>query len=226
MNFLELVQKLHTKCGVTGAEPTGLTEQPQEINRLIGWINESWMYIQTAREDWQWMRSTFSFETVSGQAVYTPEEAGITDFGNWQRGNFRNYVTATGTNSEIRMDDEYDYQMWRDVYQFGANRNTRTRPIEVTITPEKYLGLGPVPIDGYTVTGSYFKVPTEMVNATDEPSMPPRFHMAIVYKAMTLYGAYESAPEVYDEGKDEFRRMGTMLGINQRPMIQLAGSLA
>lgn len=225
MNFLALVSRARRKCGVTGADPTTLVDQPEETKRLIDWVNEAWMDIQLQREDWEWMRSTFSFVTVNLQSSYTPAEAGITDFGVWALDNFRNYVTATGTRSEILM-DYWPYEAWRDTYYFGANRLVASRPIVASITPDKQLALGPFGASGYTVTGSYYKVASELSANTDTPDLPAQFHMAIIYRTMMLYGAYEAAQEVYNEGEIEFKKMMGRINLNQIPMITFGRALA
>jgi hypothetical protein len=176
------------------------------------------------------MRYSMSFPTIAGQASYTLAEIestgiGFSDFGNWDRDTFRNYLTATGTNDENEM-PWMPYDMWRDTYQIGATRNTTTRPTQFTITPALGIGLGCTPIVGYTISGDYFKVATEMVNDTDIPALLSQFHMAIVYKAMMFYGASESAPEVYDDGKTEFDLMMDRIELQQLPFLQTAGALA
>ena len=225
MNKLELVQRLRRKCGVTGADPTSLTGQPEDIARLIDWINEAWMDIQLQRQDWHWMREAFSVALTNGQATYTPAQCGITSFGNWAIDNFRNYVTATGTQSEIFM-DYVAYESWRDTYYYGANRSVYTRPIVATITPDKQLALGPIGSDAYTVTGSYYKLATEMATDSATPSLPEQFHMAIVYRAMMFYGAFEAAQEVYSEGDAEFKKMMSRITLNQLPDMDFGGALA
>lgn len=225
MNFLQLVQRLRRKCRVSGANPVKLSNQSEEINRLIDWTNEAWMDIQETREDWQWMRTTASFQTVEGQAIYTPAQMGVTDFGNWTKYTWRNYVTAVGLKSEIEMEFR-DYESWRNLWAYGANRFAKSRPMEMTITPDKSIGFGPAPIAGYTITGDYFRVPTEMSADADVPSLPERFHMLIVYRAMMYYGASESAAEVYNEGQAEFDRMMRRLQLNQLPDMLNSSALA
>lgn len=171
------------------------------------------------------MRKSCSFTTTAGKAIYTSAEIGLTDFGNWSRDTWRNYLTTTGTNSEIHMTYQ-DYESWRDVFQFGATRTTQTQPNIVTITPAKAIGLGPVPNGLYTVTGDYYSVPAELVQDTDTPALPAQFHMLIVYKAMMYYGVSEAAPEVYQEGEAEFNRMMIRLQLNQMPDIGAPAPLA
>jgi len=227
MNYLALVNRLRRKCGVTSsADVTTLTGLPEEMNRLADWVNEAWMDIQLKREDWMWMRKSFSFTTTNGQVSYTPTECGITDFGNWATDSIRNYVTASGTSSEIFMDYQ-GYEQWRNLYQFSANRGVYTRPIRVAFKPSDFsLCPGPIAASGYTILGDYYCKPSEMSATTDEPLLPARYHMAIIYRAMMFYGAFEAAQEVFNEGEAEFNRMMHRINRNQLPDVTMGGPLA
>lgn len=226
MNFLQLVQRLRRKCRVAGSGPTTVVgAQAEENARLIDWTNEAWNDIQTIRPDWQWMRTTCSFTTTTLQSSYTPTQVGLTDFGNWKVDSFRNYVTAAGLASEILMDD-LAYDDWRNTYLFGATRFTATRPTQVAIAPDFSVCLGPVPAAGYTVTGEYYRVPSEMAANADTPAIPLQYHMIIIYRAMMYYGASEGASEVYQEGELEYKKMLNRLAMQQLVDISLGGALA
>lgn len=225
MNFLQLVQRTRSECGVSGSQPISVANQVAEIARLVAWVNTAWVDIQSERQDWDFLRSPVTFQTVLAKPTYTPIECGITDFGMWARDSFRNYETAAGTNSEVFM--EYiDYELWRNTYQFSTLRASYSRPLQITITPNKSLGLGQVPLAGYTVVGEYFRQPTELVLDTDIPSIPTQFHMAIVYKAMMHYGAYEAASEVYQRGEVEYKKIMKRLLSSQMPEIVFCGALS
>ena len=225
MNFLQLAQRLRRKCRVSGTGPVKVTDQNEEFSRLIDWINEAWMDIQGMREDWQWMRASCSFVTVAGKPIYTPTEIGLTDWGNWTRDTWRCYATVPGQAGEVLM-SYLDYEWWRDGYQVGAMRTTQSQPMVVTITPAKAIGLGPTPAAGYTVTGDYYRVPTELAADLDVPALPVRFHMLIIYRAMMFYGASEAAAEVYQEGKAEYEKLLRRLNLNQMPEMIGADALA
>jgi len=230
MNFLSIVQRLQRKCRVTGSGVTSVTNQSGEYARLVDWTNEAWMYLQMLYPNWRWMRYSMSFPTVAGQSTYTLAQiqstgTGFSDFGNWDVETFRNYQTSIGTKSECDMDC-INYDDWRDVYQFGSARTMQSRPTQFTITPALGIGLGCTPAAGYTISGDYFKVATEMAANDDTPALPTQFHMAIVYKAMMYYGVSEAKPEVYDEGEMEFARMLNRLEMQQLPDISFGGALA
>lgn len=224
MNYLQLTQRLRRKCRVGGTGPVAVTGQNEEYSRLLDYINAAWLDVQESREDWQWMRSSCSFTTTNSQATYTVAQIGLTDWGNWHRDSFRQYLTASGTNTEREL-HYMDYEDWRNAWQLGSPRNTPSQPWCMTITPAKSIGLGPVPLAGYTITGDYYTVPTEMATATDTPGLDSRFHMLIVYRAMMFYGVGEAAPEVYQEGMTEFNRMMNRLNLNQLPEVTVGGAL-
>lgn len=231
MNYLQLAQRLRRKCRVIGSGPSAVTGQSEEYQRLLDFINEAWMIIQRKHKDWRWMRKSASCATVQGQPTYSPTtDFSLTDFGYWaldyrQDDTFRNYVTATGLSSEIFM-SVVDYDDWRNRYLFGALRTSYSRPIEIALAPNNALAAGPIPVAGYTIVGDYYSVPSEMSAAGDTPGMPSQFHMAIIYRAMMLYGAGESAPEVYDDGESNFKTIMAQLELDQLRRMTLGGSLA
>lgn len=280
MNFLQIVNRVRQNCGVSGADYVTTAGLQGEGLRLCNWVAEAYQSIQAMREDWQWMRKTIAFPTMTGRATYSAALMGITDFGMWARDTWRNYanpivsisistpaviglqshnldvgdtiafqtsgalpagitagvnyfvlttptpdsftislaaggtpISTTGTQngnqtitssntdmfigflSEVNM--EYlEYDLWRDAYQFGALREVQTRPLVITITPNKAIGLGPFPVTGYTIVGDYYSKPIILANDADVPALPDKFHLAIVYAAMKAYGQYEAAPDV------------------------------
>lgn len=225
MNFVQLVGRLKRKCRVSGVAPTTLQNvQVEEVARLVDWVNEAWMDIQLRRPDWNWMRTSAPFTTVAGQAVYPLAQIGVADFGNWDEKTFRCYDTSAGLNSEMQM-DQMGYDAWRNAYYIGALRQTQSRPMVMAVAPDLSICLGPVPAVGYTVTGDYFRVATELAADADTPVLPSQFHMAIIYRAMMYYGTSEAAPEVYDEGQMEFNKMMGRIALQQLPEIELGAAL-
>ncbi len=92
MNFLQIVNRVRQNCGVASADLTTVIAQSGENQRIINWVNESWLDIQAMKQDWLWSRKEFAFPTVAGQTAYTPTQIGLSDFGLWARDSFRNYA--------------------------------------------------------------------------------------------------------------------------------------
>lgn len=220
MNFLQLVQRACRECGISSDNLLTIVGQTGEARRMVEWVNSAYTDILASQQDWGFLRTSASWATIAGQATYTPTEAGTSNFGSWIRNSFRCYNTAAGVNSEIQL-GYMDYDYWRDVYQYGSNRTTTSQPTVVTITPARAIGLGPVPAVGYTITGDYFTKPVEMSGDTGAHVIPSQHELAIVYRAMMSYGAYESATEVYQRGELEYKKIMTRLRNEYLPEVTL-----
>ena len=226
--FVGLVNALKNECGTSGAMLTTLAGQVTEVNRLAGWIAKSWQDIQETHDDWFFLRQPFSFTTTAQQISYTPTQAGIPvlpGLGIWRRNSFRIYSTVIGTANEMMMPYVH-YDTFRDQWLYASMRTTYTRPSVFSIDPQFNVLLGAGPDDIYTVNGEYFQAPQVLVADADIPVMPARFHDLIVYGAMKHYGLYEAAPEVFQRGDAEFKKMMLRLETQQLPTMTFGPSLA
>jgi len=222
--FLQLVTRLAQEVGTIA--PATVVAQTGERLRLVNWINAAWMDIQSIHEDWDWMRNSFSFATVAQQATYTPAQAGITDFGVWKKDASRIYTTSSVFKDEM-LAVYMEYAMWRNLYEYGNMRTTYNRPVVTTVTPDKQLGLGPIPdAVGYTVDGEYFRAPFELALDADTPTLPDKYYLAIIYRAMMFYGAYEAAPEVYTQGQTEYSKLLSRMQVDQLVSVSFGQPLA
>lgn len=227
MTFLELLQRLAADTGTTNQTISTVSGVSGEILRLKNWLNDAYMDLQREHPDWEWLRSSFSFTTTNAQQIYTLTDIGIsTTFGKWKPETFRSYITSSGYGTEIFMQYS-EYEAWRDLWQFGANRTLTSRPTLFTILPNKSIGLGPTPNSvGYTVLGDYYTAPVEMSADSDEPAFPSKFHMILVYRAMMSYGVYESATEVYQRGQQKYGELLSQLQADQLPIVIAGAALA
>ena len=225
--FLDLCQRLASECGVSGSGPSTVTGQTGESARLVNWIATRWLTIQRRHPDWHFLLVSpgVSFVTVAGQALYTPTQCGVTAgvVGQWKRDTFRCYLTASGTPTEIFL-RYLDYDLWRDLYQYGTLRTTQVQPTVMTVTPNFSIGLQ-TPLAGYTITGDYFLAPVALTADSDVPTIPIQHIMGIVYGAMMDYGTFESAPEVYQRGLEGYLNTLAELEKNRLPEIQAVGCL-
>ena len=217
MNYLQLVNRARTECGVSGGDLVTTSGQTGEAARFTGWINSAYVDIQSSKEDWEWMRSDVTFNLVAEQYSYTPTEAGIgTTFANWKRNSFR--CSTSGNNyGDEQLLNFMDWTTFRDLYQYGNMRTTYSRPVVLSVKPSKDLAFGPSPDQAYVINAEYYTKPVEFSSDSDEPALPDRFHMLVVYRAMMFYGGYEAAPEVYQRGEFEFKRLMDRLTLDQLP---------
>jgi hypothetical protein len=229
MNYLQLAQRLRQECGIAGTGPLTVSSQVNEAKRLVDWINTAWLEIQGESDNWGFMRKDFSFNIGPGVGDYTVTGgpgvgAGINDLRYWYRDTFRIYDPTIGTLDEQFL-VEWEYNVFRNTYRF--QNQTPSLPTVFAVNPKgKALMFGPEPDKVYTVYGEYQRVPTPLVNDTDEPDMPVHLQLLIVYKAMQYYGLFEAASEVLTRGERMYRTLSAQLEREQLPNISLGDPLA
>jgi hypothetical protein len=231
ITFLDLVRRFAQEVGAV-KDPVATIPTIQnvtgEVKRFADWIATAWRDIQNIHTDWRFLRRQTTFVTVDGQATYTPLQTGITEgtFGAWDRYTFKSFLTTAGNTTEIEM-GWLDYDEWKATYQFGAMRVAKTQPIYVTETPESNLGLGPVPLVGYTVTGDYYLAPVDLLADSDTPTLPSKHNkMLIIYRAMEDHGYFEAASDTLGRGQSRYQAMLGRLERDQLKRIYGPGALA
>jgi len=234
MNYLELAVKARQECGASGTGPAAVTNQTGESKRIVDWAADAWTEIQNRHENWKWMRSSFTFNTVLNDDTYafggctdTKTSAAIARFARWWWENleysFRIYLQSSGVATEgwlIPM----DYEQFKRRYRFGTQNNGF--PAHYTIDEDDNILLGPKPNGVYVVSGDYQRGALVLAANSDTPDMPARFHMLIVYEAMLKYAGYESAQEVWTRAMAHRGVLMRQLEGNQLPQMKLAEPLA
>jgi hypothetical protein len=227
MNFLQLVQRLRQEVGAGGTGPANVENQIGESARLVSWIRQAWIDIQSLHKNWRFMHQPVRFTTVAGKQSYNNFEMKLASNANLRLDAFRWYPASDADDRSGEMFLPYmTYEDFYDMYLFGPMVAQQRQPDVFTVTPTKDLMLGPTPDAVYTIRGEAFAMPSEMTANEDRPNLPSEFHMAIVYRAMMFYGSYEAAPEIYSAGALEFNRMLNRMMADQLPPIGFGPPLA
>jgi len=208
--FLELVQRLAQEAGI-GSGPTTVIAQTGEYLRCVNWVKTAYEEIQGVHPDWLFLRKDLTFSTTSLSIV-------ITDLGAYKKDSFRCYLTATGVSDE-QMLDYIPWDEFKEVYDIGSSRTQTGRPSIITARPnDNSLYIWPISDADYTVVGEYYSSPHAMTLDTSDPIFP-QHHMAIVWKALTYYGAYSSEPDKFAHGNDQYGKLLAKMELSQLPDI-------
>jgi len=228
MNFLQLCKRLRQEAGLTGSGPSTVVDQTGISKQIVDWVNTAYVDVLSQHANWHFMQDDFSFNTTASQRAYSIAETGVTDLEKWKvddYGSFRIYLTSAGIAQEQYLNpllwDDY-----RQMYLYGATHTAEGFPSYFAVQPDKGLNFYLVPNNIYTVTGEYFKVPTELSLDTSEPVIPSQFHMIIIWRALMLYGAFDAANEKYVHGKNEYTKLLMRLEIDQLPQMTFGAPLA
>jgi len=228
MTFLELANSCKLNCGISGPDLTTTVGASGDMKRICSWINDAWTELQVSCDTFDFMRKTVTFNTVAGQNKYLVGallDIPLTNFSVWRNDSFRQYLTSAGVATEIILGQYYDYAEYRDFYLLGSRKLVEGRPLYVTIEPQtRALVFGFIPNDVYTTSAEYFCLPQILAADTAVPTMPPRYHMAIVYSVMQKYGMFEMANEQIMAGKKGYDFLYNRLLNDYAPIIQATGN--
>lgn len=210
MNFLQLVQALHRESGAAGNAPTTVTNQTGEANRMVNWIKQANMHVQSLWADWKFLRETDNRAlTASVNTLTAP--SGF-DAGMWDLDTFR--ITPYGeTLSQQILAMEYADVKTEDI------DTTAGTPWRAVVMPDGSLRFEGTPDAADTFTADYYRSPddTELAANADESSIPARFHNVILGRALVLYANYEGAEEIRTQGIELYTDYLARLENNQLP---------
>jgi hypothetical protein len=196
MDFLALVRRVHSESLRTTTVPTSVSGGSEQSTRLANAVADAWLELQSER-DWKWMRGTTDAALTIGQQVYTGVQLGVaTRFGRWREEDdaYWPIVYVDGTPNA-----QWPLHQW-GLDDFKQNWIYRTQgsstPIAFAVDESDRLMLGPAPSVAYKIRADYWKEPSKLTADADEPDMPERFHMVLVWRALQEIAKSDAAPEV------------------------------
>lgn len=230
MTFLDIVQRLKQDCSVSGTGPITTINQVGDFKRLVDYVIQAWIDIQSLHQDWKFLRLQATWTSIDGQASYTTAQCGIASgtFSRWvpEWNNLRGYLTSVGTPGEFYI-NEIPYESYKSLWGYNTNRDVKSQPSQYAITPDNSITFGPKPPSGYTFLADYYRATVTFSANADVPALPPAHSpLIIMYRAMMLYGVTKAAPELFTMGSQEYKRRLALLRQDQLPAIRQAGALA
>ena len=201
-DFITLSQELRALVGVGGSGPTDVTTATGIEKRIVDYIKNAWIDIQSHPKDWKWMwqEGYLPAGGIPLQTILDTPDYVLTDVHKIRVRTFRSYLTATGVSDRQRM----LYVPWNEFQRrYGIVVSTSKRPITATRLPNGNLRLVPPPNGIFSIEFEYF-TGVQVLSANDSvPLLPSEFHQLIIYEAAKRYGKAEDAQEVVAAAEQE-----------------------
>jgi hypothetical protein len=222
MNYLQLCRDLILEAGYSGNMVT-TENQSGQFARVVKWIRQADIDLQNEHDDWTFMDREFMFHTTVDQSRYTLEDLAALDVENvgaWDRDKML-VTDAYGRSSKLF---SADFRLFH--HRFETSMIQAARPNFFAVLPEGGLVLGPTPDAEYEITGWYRIAAVPLAEDEDVPLIPEPFHQAIVWKALTYYGANEEAPIAMARGEQLYREALHKMRLRYLPDVRMPGALA
>jgi hypothetical protein len=199
--FLELAQETRALSGVGGTGPTSVTTATGIEGRIVNYVKNAWIDIQTHPKKWKWMWGNYLAPTPGGaplQTIANTRAYLLTGVKSVRVNSFKSYLTATGVSDRQWM----SWQNWQDFEaSTGIVQELANRPLQVSRDPAGQIHVFPKPNDIYSIEFEYFKTAQILALDGDVPDLPSDFHQLIVYEALKRFGKAEDAPEIINFGE-------------------------
>lgn len=219
-----------------GTGPSTIVGQSGQHLKMINWLIDAWTELQNRYENWRWMRSSFTVNTVASTDTYaytacTDSKTSVTiaRFARWwahdRLNSFKAYLTSGGVSGQYRL-IYLDYEAFKHIYKFGSQQSSTGQPIYVSVDDDDRFILGPNPSAIYTITGDYQRGPQTLAVDADTPDMPSRFHDLVAWYAIERYATHMVAPEILAQSRLQAGRLMGELELSQLPQFRMGGPLA
>jgi hypothetical protein len=211
VNYLQLVQRLHREAGRSGSGPASSVGASKDHMRLFDWLADELLKLESRPIEWKWMRRSLVGPTAE-QLAYTGADLGAEDFGRW-----REHSDEYDVKAYLPADPGYVWRLhFMALEDFKTEYYDRTsvpgRPLNWSISDTDELLIGPISDVDYMLKADYQREPQVLALDADEPSMPKRHHLLLMWGALRNVGKYDNAPETLARAMAEFGAMeGSLL---------------
>lgn len=205
---------------MSGDGPSNVAGQVGMYAKIVDWVQSAHEHVQLQSTRWRFDWGTVSVSLTSGDSTYDPyADWGGISVRSWAAESLYVYKESIKARTWLGIMPWSDF---RHVSQAGATG----RPAYLSIAPDRTVNFYPIPTDGLTFVGEYYKRPMVLVSNTDEPRIPLEHRMTIVWQAVMLWAASEENPVLYQAASKKYEAaMENMMDV-ELVGPDLAGPLA
>jgi len=191
MTYLELCQLFVREAGAVGTGPTTVVGQTGEYARVVEWIKQSWIKIQTEKSRrWKFTWIQKEINTTADARTYDMSSESVKQI---DTDTFTIFLTADTESQEMPL-EFMEYNQFKKIYNYI--HSDAEQPAIVTVLPDNNLFFEPKPNDDYTIRFDASKSVQILAADSDVPYLPEEYQYAIIYRALLDYERYEEAPMI------------------------------
>ena len=185
-DYLGLVNDVNRRLNEVELTTTNFATANGEYGMVKDAVNASIRFINQHEYEWPFNHVTEEETLTAGIVRYTfPSDAKTINFNTFR-------IKRNDTlGNETRKLNVLSYEEYLDSYadvEYNTSTSLRQLPTYVFKAPSSEFGLVNPPDQAYELVYEYYRLPVDLINSTDVPSIPEQFRYVIVDGAM--YFAY------------------------------------
>lgn len=214
MNLLQLAQRLHRECRRSTAAPTSISGATERNARMFDRITDAWRELQNER-DWKWMRLTTDVALSIGQQTYSGTDMGLSRFRRWRREDSTYWPSLyiDGSPNSVWPMTFSNLDCFRQNWIYRSMGSST--PVAWSIDESERMLVGPAPAAAYKLRAEYWMEPLDLEADDDEPDMPARFHLLLVWRGLIDEAKADAKPELLALAEQNYARMHMDLLLDQ-----------
>lgn len=214
MNLLQMAQRLHSELLRSTQMPMSIVGASELNARSFNRLAYAWTELQNERR-WLWMRSTTDVALTIGQQTYSDTDLDLTRFGRWRTEDerYQPYLYIDGSPNTLWPLCFEHLDRFRQLWVYLDMGNTQ--PISWSVDEQQRFLVGPAPAAAYKLRAEFWLSPTELTADADEPDMPERFHMVLVWRALIDMAKADAKPEILAMAEDNYAKAHAQLRRDQ-----------
>lgn len=190
MDFLALCQRVRQESGIADSGPSNVTGQIGDLKRMVDWVNEAYMRVQSFRDDWEWLWTSSTVSVIAGTAVYSLPAT------------IENLIANT-----VYLDGKKLSSMSYEDYRERHQTLVSGTPSSFAIRPDGKIALNADPDASGTLSFEAYTKPVYFTQNIDAPLFDERFHMILVWSALLDYALFDEAPELVTKAQVKYQNL-------------------
>lgn len=181
-DYLGLVNDVNRRLNEVELDSTNFLTATGEYSMIKDAVNASIRFINQHEFEWPFNHVTDEITLTPGIVRYIfPADAKVLDFDSFR------IKRNTTFNNETRKLKVISYEEYIEKYvdiEYNTSTGIRQLPSMVFKSPSSEFGVVNPPDQAYELVYEYYRLPVDLINSTDVPSIPEQFRYVIVDGAM------------------------------------------
>lgn len=181
-DYLGLVNDVNRRLNEVELTAANFANATGEYSMIKDAVNSAIRYINQQEYEWPFNHVEAEETLTAGTVRYAfPADAKTIDFDSFR---IKRNDTFNNATKKLNLMSYEEYLEKYVDYEYNTNTNVRALPEYIFRTPNQEFGVIAPPNNAYELVYEYYRLPVDLINATDVPTVPEQFRYVIVNGAM------------------------------------------
>lgn len=181
-DYIGLVNDVNRRLNEVELTSANFAGANGEYGMIKDAVNSAVRFINQHEYEWPYNHVEYEDTLTPGLVRYTtPADSKVVDFDSFR---IKRNDTLGNETKKLRLLSYEEYLESYADYEYNTSTGIRAMPEFVFRTPDEGFGVVAPPDKAYELVYEYYRLPVDLINSTDVPTVPEQFRYVIVDGAM------------------------------------------